>query len=203
MPTASSRRRASTCITSPASTIFSTRTGSSIVDRYGRGTKGAGWYSFDANGVHFIGLVNVFDLKAGGMGNLGAEQLEWLEADLKGRSASTPIVVFAHIPLWTIYPEWGWGTDDSAPGAVLSQALRLGDGAQRPYPPGDAEGGRQRHFPHRPVDGVPATGAGQRSLAGADEGFPADKLRTMLGIANVTFKQNEQRLAIIDTPLQA
>src|ERR1700761_9134263 len=84
------------------------------VQRYGGGTKGAGWYSFDANGVHFIGLVNVFNLKGGGMGDLGTDQLEWLEDDLKGRSASTPIVLFAHIPLWSIYPEWGWGTDDSA-----------------------------------------------------------------------------------------
>ena len=83
-------------------------------ERYGRGAKGAGWYSFDANGVHFIGLVNVVDLKAGGLGNLGAEQLEWLENDLKGRSKSTPIVVFAHIPLWTVYPTWGWGTEDGA-----------------------------------------------------------------------------------------
>ena len=83
-------------------------------DRYGRGTRGAGWYSFDDNGVHFIGLVNVVDLKAGGLGNLGDDQLEWLEDDLKGRSASTPIVVFAHIPLWSVYPQWGWGTDDAA-----------------------------------------------------------------------------------------
>ena len=83
-------------------------------ERYGRGTRGAGWYSFDANGVHFIGLVNVVNLKAGGLGNLGAEQLEWLEDDVKGRSASQPIVVFAHIPLWSVYPEWGWGTEDGA-----------------------------------------------------------------------------------------
>ena len=83
-------------------------------ERYGRGTKGSGYYSFDANGVHFIGLVNVANLKGGGMGSLGDEQLEWIEDDLKGRSASTPIVVFAHIPLWTVYPEWGWGTEDSA-----------------------------------------------------------------------------------------
>src|SRR6266567_2998390 len=83
-------------------------------ERYGRGAKGAGWYSFDANGVHFIGLVNVVDLKAGGLGNLGNEQLEWLEDDLKGRTASTPIVVFAHIPLWSVYPAWGWGTEDAA-----------------------------------------------------------------------------------------
>ena len=81
-------------------------------DRYGRGTKGAGWYSFDAGGVHFVGLVNVVDLKAGGLGNLGAEQLAWLQDDLRGKSKSTPVVLFAHIPLWTVYPEWGWGTED-------------------------------------------------------------------------------------------
>ena len=74
--------------------------------------------------MHFIGLVNVIDLKAGGLGFLGAEQLEWLESDLKSRSASTPIVVFAHIPLWTIYPDWGWGTDDSA--QALSYLKRFG-----------------------------------------------------------------------------
>ncbi len=83
-------------------------------ERYGRDAKGAGWYSFDSGGVHFIGLVNVVDLKAGGLGNLGADQLEWLEDDLEGRSASTPIVVFAHIPLWTVYEQWGWGTQDAA-----------------------------------------------------------------------------------------
>ena len=74
---------------------------------------GAGWYSFDHHGVHFVALINVVNLKAGGMGALGAEQLAWLEKDLAGRSSSTPIVVFAHIPLWTVYADWGWGTDDS------------------------------------------------------------------------------------------
>jgi Icc protein len=76
--------------------------GEQYLERYGKGTKGAGWYSFDHRGVHFVGLVNVTNLKAGGMGSLGHEQLEWLDSDLKGRSASTPIVLFAHIPLWTI-----------------------------------------------------------------------------------------------------
>lgn len=66
-------------------------------ERYGKGTRGAGWYSFDTGGVHFVGLVNVVDLKAGGLGNLGREQLEWLEDDLRGKSKSTPIVLFAHI----------------------------------------------------------------------------------------------------------
>jgi 3',5'-cyclic-AMP phosphodiesterase len=67
----------------------------------------------DNKGVHFVGLVNVANFKGGGMGSLGHEQLVWLEGDLKGRSAKTPIGLFAHIPLWTIYPDWGWGTDDS------------------------------------------------------------------------------------------
>ena len=94
-------------------------------DRYGKGTKGEGWYSFDKKGVHFVGLVNVVNLKAGGLGNLGSEQLEWLEDDVKSLKASTPIVVFAHIPLWSVYPEWGWGTDDSA--QALGYLKKFGD----------------------------------------------------------------------------
>ena len=71
------------------------------------------WYSFDSHGVHFIALVNVLDLQAGGFGRLGAEQLDWLEHDVRGRSASTPLIIFAHMPLWTVYADWGWGTDDA------------------------------------------------------------------------------------------
>ena len=89
-------------------------TGKAYLERYGKNTKGSGWYSFDQNGVHFIGLVNVANLKAGGLGFLGNDQLEWLEDDLRALKDSTPIVVFAHIPLWSIYPNWGWGTDDAA-----------------------------------------------------------------------------------------
>src|SRR5207247_6227624 len=91
---------------------------------YGKETQGGGWYSFDHRGVHFVGLVNVQNLKAGGLGSLGPEQLEWLEKDLKPRRAGTPIVLFAHIPLWTVYPEWGWGTQDSA--QALSYVKRFG-----------------------------------------------------------------------------
>src|SRR5437879_5789564 len=88
--------------------------GAQFRERYAKNAKGAGWYSFDKKGVHFIGLVNVMNLKAGGLGSLGHEQLEWMEDDVKHLRHSTPIVVFAHIPLWSVYPEWGWGTDDSA-----------------------------------------------------------------------------------------
>src|SRR5439155_3276784 len=82
-------------------------------ERYGKNAKGAGWYSFDQDGVHFIGLVNVVNPKAGGPGSLGVEQLEWLEKVVKRIRNSTPIVVFAHIALWPVYPESGWCTDDS------------------------------------------------------------------------------------------
>ncbi|MGH9702900.1 MAG: metallophosphoesterase family protein, partial [Candidatus Acidiferrales bacterium] len=93
-------------------------------DRYGKGSVGDGWYSFDQKGVHFVGLVNVLNLKAGGLGSLGSEQLEWLEDDVKKLKSSTPVVVFAHIPLWSVYPEWGWGTEDSA--QALSYLKRFG-----------------------------------------------------------------------------
>ncbi|OYY68748.1 metallophosphoesterase [Sphingomonas sp. 28-63-12] len=93
--------------------------GKAFLARYGKNTRGSGWYSFESNGVHFIALVNVADLKPGGMGHLGTEQLLWLKKDLAGVSSSTPVVVFAHIPLWTVYADWGWGTDDSAQALVL------------------------------------------------------------------------------------
>ena len=105
-----------------------TDNGRSYLERYGKKAQRAGgtggWYSFDHSGVHFIGLVNVFNLKAGGLGALGAEQLEWLEKDVKHLVASTPIVVFAHVPLWSVYPAWGWGTDDGA--RALSYLKKFG-----------------------------------------------------------------------------
>ena len=88
-------------------------TGAAYFERYGGPSKGKGYYSFDARGVHFVGLINVLNFRAGGLGALGEEQLAWLEGDLRGRGASTPIVVFAHMPLWTIYDPWGWGTADA------------------------------------------------------------------------------------------
>jgi 3',5'-cyclic AMP phosphodiesterase CpdA len=86
---------------------------SEYFSRFGKASQNKGYYSFDHAGVHFIGLINVLQFKAGGLGTLGQEQLEWVAQDLKGRSSSTPIVVFAHMPLWTIYEPWGWGTGDA------------------------------------------------------------------------------------------
>ena len=94
----------------PASTTCSTRAKARRSSTAtARATTGGGWYAFDHAGVHFVALVNVVNLKAGGHGRLGPEQLAWLKADLAGRSSSTPIVVFAHIPLWSLYPALGLG----------------------------------------------------------------------------------------------
>jgi len=170
-------------------------------ERYGRGTKGAGWYSFDAEGVHFIGLVNVIDLKAGGLGNIGDEQLAWLANDLQRRSSSTPIVVFAHIPLWADYPQWGWGTNDGA--RALDTLKRFGSvtvlNGHIHQIMQKVEGNVAFHtacstaFP-QPAPGT-APSPGPMKVDDA-------KLRSLLGIRNVTFNPGQQRLAIIDTPLQ-
>ena len=97
---------------------------SEYFSRFGRASANRGYYSFDYAGVHFVALNNVMQAKDGGLGGLGDEQVAWAVADLRGRSASTPVVVFAHMPLWTIYQSWGWGTADSAP--LLESLRRFG-----------------------------------------------------------------------------
>ncbi|MGI9168710.1 MAG: metallophosphoesterase family protein [Caulobacteraceae bacterium] len=185
-------------------------------DRHGAGTKGAGWYSFDAGGVHFIGLVNVgaggrfmsrVDIdnpggKAGGLGVIGDEQLAWMKDDLQGRSASAPIVVFAHIPLWSVYPTWGWATQDGI--RALALLRRFGSvtvlNGHIHQVLQKVEGNVTFHtalstaFP-QPAPGT-APGPGPKKV-------PPEKVRTMLGIRTVTYKQGEKRLAIVDAPLQA
>ena len=98
------------------------------LDRFGKGAKGTGWYSFDYQGAHFVGLVNVANAKSGspmsGLGQLGAEQLDWLRNDLSGLADSTPLLVFAHVPLWMVYEKWGWGTKDG--GQALALLRRFG-----------------------------------------------------------------------------
>jgi 3',5'-cyclic AMP phosphodiesterase CpdA len=170
-------------------------------DRYGRNTKGAGWYSFDVEGVHFVGLVNVVNLKAGGLGNLGEDQLAWLQADLGGRSSSTPIVVFAHIPLWTVYPNWGWGTADGA--RALDMLKRFGSvtvlNGHIHQVMQKVEGNVTFHTARSTAFPQPAPGS---APSPGPMKVPDDKLRTLLGITDVTFNFGQQRLAIIDKPLQ-
>jgi len=174
--------------------------GKQFLDRYGKGTQGAGWYSFDKNGVHFIGLVNVLNLKAGGLGSLGAEQLEWMGKDVKHLSKSTPIVVFAHIPLWSVYPEWGWGTDDSA--QALSYLKKFGSvtvlNGHIHQTMQKVEGNITFHtaastaFPQPKPGEAPSPGPMK---------VPAEQLRTLLGVTNVNYLRGRHALAVVDSNL--
>jgi 3',5'-cyclic AMP phosphodiesterase CpdA len=174
--------------------------GKAYLERYGKNTKGSGWYSFDAGGVHFIGLVNVSNLKAGGLGSLGHEQLEWLEDDVKGLSASTPTVVFAHIPLWTVYPAWGWGTEDAA--VALSYLKRFGSvtvlNGHIHQLMQKVEGNVTFHTARSTAFPQPAPGT---APSPGPMLVPAEKLRSVLGISSVAYRQGKEALAITDTAL--
>ena len=176
--------------------------GKAFLQRFGKGSKGAGWYSFDHRGVHFIALVNVADLKPGGMGNLGAEQLKWLQADLAGRPSSTPIVVFAHIPLWTVYADWGWGTDDSA--EALKLLARFGSvtvlNGHIHQITQKVEGRIAFHTARSTAFPQPAPGT---APSPGPLKVPADQLRGMLGITDAMFVRGHDRIALIDSTLTA
>jgi len=176
--------------------------GKSYLQRFGRGTQGAGWHSFDQAGVHFIGLVNVVNLKAGGLGTLGTEQLEWLEKDVKGLRSSTPIVVFAHIPLWSVYPDWGWGTDDSA--RALSYLKRFGSvsvlNGHIHQVMQKVEGHVTFHTAMSTAFPQPAPGS---APSPGPMKVPDDRLRTLLGLSRVSFHEINHPIAITDVPLEA
>ena len=175
--------------------------GKAFLARYGAGTKGAGWYSFDHAGVHFVALVNVVDLKAGGLGSLGADQLAWLKDDLAARGASTPIVVFAHIPLWAVYPDWGWGTEESAQALALlarfgsvtvlnghiHQVQQKVEGRVAFYT------ARSTAFP-QPAPGTPNASPGPLTV-------PAGQLRSVLGVREVSVVAQNRPLPVLDQTL--
>ena len=174
--------------------------GKQYLERYAKNSQGAGWYSFDKKGVHFVGLVNVMNLKAGGLGSLGADQLAWIERDLQPLSSSVPIIVFAHIPLWSVYPEWGWGTEDSA--QVLAMLKRFGSATVL---------NGHIHQTMQKVEGTvtfhtaastafPQPQPGKADSPGPMK-VPAEQLRALLGITDVNFVRGQQSLAIVDSSL--
>jgi 3',5'-cyclic AMP phosphodiesterase CpdA len=173
---------------------------SEYFNRYGKASGNKGYYSFDHKGVHFIALINVLNFKAGGLGGLGNDQLEWLEKDLKGRSASTPIVVFAHMPLWTIYEPWGWGTADADQamgylkrfGSVTVLNGHIHQIVQKTEGHITFHTARSTAYP-QPLAGV---GPGPGPLK-----VPADQLPKMLGVTSVTERRHPHSLALTDSTL--
>jgi len=177
-----------------------TDNGKLYLERYGKGTKGDGWYSFDSNGVHFVGLANVTNHVDGGLGYLGPDQLKWLADDLKAYSDSTPIVVFAHIPMWAIYPQWGWGTQDSEQALALlrrfgSVSVLNGHIHQTIQ---KVEGNITFHTANSTAFPQPAPGS---APSPGPMKVPAEKLRGLLGLTSVNYLEHNHTLAITDTPL--
>jgi 3',5'-cyclic-AMP phosphodiesterase len=172
--------------------------GKEYLGRFAKG--GPGWRSFDYNGVHFVGLVNVLSYKSGGLGVLGPEQLEWLEKDVAGLGSSTPIVVYAHVPLWSVYPQWGWVTDDA--GEALGYLKRFGSVTvlnghihqvmQKVEGNVTFHTARSTAFPQPKPGMAPSPGPLK---------VPAAELRGMLGVREVRYVQRESRLAIVDSAL--
>jgi 3',5'-cyclic AMP phosphodiesterase CpdA len=173
---------------------------SEYFSRFGKVSNNRGYYSFDHAGVHFIGLINVLEFKAGGLGTLGNEQLEWVEQDLQGRSSSTPIVVFAHMPLWSIYEPWGWGTGDAD--QLMSYLRRFGSVTVLN---GHIHQVVQKVEGHITFHTARST-AYPQAVAGAGSGpgplkVPAEQLPKMLGISTVSVIQHPRSLALADTTI--
>jgi 3',5'-cyclic-AMP phosphodiesterase len=168
--------------------------------RYGKGTKGNGWFSFDQRGVHFIGLVNVMNIAEGGLGILGDEQLAWLKDDVSGLSNSTPIVVFAHVPLWSIYPQWGWGTQDAE--RALGLLKRFGSvtvlNGHIHQTLKKVEGNVTFHTATSTAFPQPAPGIAPK--AGPMKVAP-EILPTVLGITEVNYVESSHSLAVVDAKL--
>lgn len=174
-------------------------------ERFGKGTRGTGWYSLDHKGVHFVALVNVASSQSGspstGLGHLGAEQLDWLRKDLGGLADSMPVVVFAHVPLWTVYEKWGWGTQDAARALALLKRFgsvtvlngHIHQVMQKVEGQVAFHTARSTAFPqNQPGKGTP----------GPVRDLPAGKLRGALGLTTVKYVERNSPLAIADPTLE-
>jgi 3',5'-cyclic AMP phosphodiesterase CpdA len=186
--------------TTPGEHDTSDATVTEYFNRFGKASANKGYYSFDHAGVHFISLINVLQFKPGGLGTLGAEQLAWVKNDLKRRSASTPIVVFAHMPLWTVYEPWGWGTGDAD--ELLSDLRRFGSVTvlnghihqivQKVEGNITFHTARSTAYP-QPAPGV-GNGPGPLKVA-------AEQLATMLGVTSVSLQKHPAAIALNDSTL--
>jgi 3',5'-cyclic AMP phosphodiesterase CpdA len=173
--------------------------GKLYLERFGKGSVGRGWRSFDHKGAHFIGLNNSAQLE--GLGVIGGEQMEWLRKDTARLAASTPIIVFAHIPLWAVYPEWGWSTKDS--GEAMDILKRFGSitvlNGHIHQVMQKVEGRVAFHTAMSTAFPQPAPGS---APSAGPMAVPAERLKQVLGITKVEFVRGQNELAVVDSPLE-
>jgi 3',5'-cyclic AMP phosphodiesterase CpdA len=166
---------------------------------FGAGTRGDGWYSFDVAGVHVIGLVNTLHLQK--LGHLGTDQLEFIEKDVAGLSSDTPIIVFSHIPLFAMYPDWGWGTDDATQALSylrrFSSVTCLNGHVHQLF--SKTEGNVTFYSGTTTAYPLPHPGDGP---APKPVTLPAGALHDVLGIREVSYTKGQQSLALKERKLQ-
>lgn len=178
--------------------------GQLFLERFGKGTRGSGYQSFDFKGVHFMGLVNVANLQNGktALGVLGEDQLAWMEKDLAAVTDSTPIVMFAHVPLWTVYEQWGWGTQDSA--RALSLVKRFGSvtvlNGHIHQILQKIEGNVKFHTARSTA--FPQPEPGKAESPGPMKNVAADQLKGYLGLTRVDYVEHQGTLAVTDSTLE-
>ena len=175
--------------------------GKEYLDRYGKDTVGGrGWQSFDYKGTHFVGLVNVLRYKGEGMGALGEDQIEWLAKDLAPLASSTPVVVFSHVPLWAVYPQWGWTTEDAE--RALEHLKRFGSvtvlNGHIHQVMQKVEGAVMFHTAMSTAFPQPAPGS---APSPGPMKIPEADARRMIGAADVTYVPGQHPLAIVDSRL--
>ena len=175
--------------------------GQEYLGRFGKGTVGGrGWQSFDYRGTHFVGLVNVLKYKGEGVGALGEEPIEWLAKDVAPLGSSTPVVVFGHVPLWAVHPQWGWTTEDAE--RALASLRRFGSvtvlNGHIHQVLQKVEGHVSFHTAMSTAFPQPAPGS---APAPGPMKIPEAEARRMIGVTKVTYVPGTHPLAVVDSTL--
>jgi 3',5'-cyclic AMP phosphodiesterase CpdA len=165
---------------------------------FGAQSLGEGWYSFDIKGVHVISLVNTTSVDA--LGHLGNDQLDFVRRDIAGVSSETPVILFSHIPLFAMYPTWGWSTDDAT--KLLAMFRRFGSvtclngHVHQLFK--KTEGNVTFHSATATCYPLPEPGKAKAPLPVT---LPAGKLTAALGVRTVSYQTGTKNLAITDEQL--
>jgi Icc protein len=172
--------------------------GKQYLERYGKGTQGSGWYSFDRKGVHFVGLVNVVGLEHMGQAGPGP-------ASVAGSGPEGAVQQYAHRsfrahPAVGRLSRVGLGNGGQRAGAELSEALRVRHGLNGHIHQvmQKVEGHVTFHTAMSTAFPQPAPGS---APAAGPMKVPAERLRSVLGITNVHYVARKHSLAVVDAPL--
>jgi hypothetical protein len=105
------------------------------------------------------------------------------------------------VPLWTIYPKWGWGTADSAEALSLMRrfaSVTVLNGHVHQVLQ-KTEGNITFHTARSTA--FPQPEPGKAESPGPIKSVAAERLRSMLGLTRVDYRASGGMLAIVDDTL--